>query len=58
VRDFLVTNQPLAREIEGRLRELAGVPGRAAEKPEAIATKDDKADEKRHNEKRAHKVGV
>jgi recombination protein RecA len=33
VRDFLVTNQPLALEIEGKLRELAGVPGRSVEKP-------------------------
>jgi recombination protein RecA len=54
VRDFLVTNQPLAKEIESRLRELAGVPGgRVAEKPAPVATKEDKRDEKRH-----HKVGV
>ncbi|HTL63004.1 MAG TPA: recombinase RecA [Nitrospira sp.] len=57
VRDFLVTNQPLAREIEGKLRELAGVPGRAVEKqlekPMAASTKDEKRDEKR-----PHKVGV
>src|SRR4026209_1741595 len=33
VRDFLMSNQPLAREIEGRLREVAGVPGRSIEKP-------------------------
>jgi recombination protein RecA len=57
VRDFLVTNQPLAREIEGKLRELAGVPGRGLEKPAeklvAVSTKDEKRDEKR-----PHKVGV
>jgi recombination protein RecA len=53
VRDFLVTNQPLAREIEGKLREIAGVPGRTVEKPAPLTTKDDKRDEKRH-----HKVGV
>jgi recombination protein RecA len=54
VRDFLVTNQPLAKEIESRLRELAGVPGgRVAEKPAPVSTKEDKRDEKRH-----HKVGV
>ena len=54
VRDFLVTNQPLAKEIESRLRELAGVPGgRAAEKPAPVSTKEDRRDEKRH-----HKVGV
>src|SRR5512134_3751332 len=28
VRDFLMSNQPLAREIEGKLRDLAGLPGR------------------------------
>jgi recombination protein RecA len=53
VRDFLITNQPLAKEIESRLRELAGVPGRMQEKPEPVSTKEDKRDEKRH-----HKVGV
>src|SRR5689334_20029131 len=56
VRDFLVTNQPLAREIEGKLREVAGVPGRSVdklEKPVAVSTKDEKRDDKR-----PHKVGV
>ncbi len=56
VRDFLVTNQPLAREIESKLRELAGVPGRPVEKPEKpvlVSSKEEKRDEKR-----AHKVGV
>ena len=53
VRDFLVTNQPLAREIEGKLREMAGVPGRAAEKPVLVSPKEEKRDEKR-----SHKVGV
>ena len=53
MRDFLVTNQPLAREIEGKLREIAGVPGRAPEKPAPVSTKEDKPNEKRH-----HKVGV
>ena len=56
VRDFLLTNQPLAREIEGRLRELAGVPGRSVEKPVEkpvpVSSKEEKRDEKRH------KVGV
>src|SRR6476661_1799257 len=33
VRDFLLSNQPLAREIEGKLRDLAGLPGRTPEKP-------------------------
>jgi len=53
VRDFLVTNQPLAREIEGKLREIAGVPGRTPEKPAPVSTKEDKPNEKRHQ-----KVGV
>jgi recombination protein RecA len=53
VRDFLMTNQPLAREIEGKLRDIAGLPGRVAEKPAAIPVKDDKRDEKR-----PHKVGA
>jgi recombination protein RecA len=57
VRDFLVTNQPLAREIEGKLREMAGVPGRGiekpVEKPVLVSSKEDKRDEKR-----SHKVGV
>ena len=55
VRDFLVTNQPLAREIEAKLRELAGVPGRAAEK-ESRARRRPK--EEKRDEKRSHKVGV
>jgi recombination protein RecA len=59
VRDFLSANQPLAREIETKLRELAGVPGRTAtEKPAAVATKDDKHVEQRREERRPHKVGV
>jgi recombination protein RecA len=57
VRDFLVTNQPLALEIEGKLRELAGVPGRSVEKPAEksvlVSSKEDRRDEKR-----SHKVGV
>jgi len=53
VRDFLVTNQPLGREIEGKLREIAGVPARTPEKSAPVSTKEDKPNEKRH-----HKVGV
>ncbi|WP_455378558.1 recombinase RecA [Petrachloros mirabilis] len=53
VRDFLTANQPLAREIEGKLRELAGVPGRAVEKAAAVPTKEEKREEKR-----PHKVGA
>jgi recombination protein RecA len=54
VRDFLLTNQPLAREIEAKLRDMAGVPGRAAEKPALAPAKEDH----KRDEKRAHKVGV
>ena len=53
VRDFLAANQPLAREIEGKLRELAGVPGRGVEKPAAAPVKEDRRDDKK-----PHKVGV
>jgi recombination protein RecA len=52
VRDFLKANPSIAREIEQRLRDLAGLPAKAAEK--AV---DGKAMEKRHegrDEKRAH----
>jgi recombination protein RecA len=44
-RDYLETNQPVAREIEAKLRELAGVPVRGPEK---------RAEEKRPDDKRAH----
>jgi recombination protein RecA len=49
VRDFLTANQPLAREIESKLREMAGVPGRAIEKAAPAPAKE---------EKRTHKVGA
>jgi len=53
VREYLKTNQALAREIEGKLRELAGVPARAGEKkPEAKP--EEKRPEGRSDEKRAH----
>jgi len=58
VRDFLLANQPLAREIEAKLRELAGVPGGAQTKPVAVPTKDEKRTEDRREERRGHKVGV
>lgn len=54
VRDFLLTNQPLAREIEGKLRDMAGVPGRGVEKPALAPSKEDN----KRDEKRPHKVGV
>jgi len=53
VRDFLMTNQPLAREIEGKLRDIAGLPGRTALKSAAAPAKEEKREEKR-----PHKVGV
>jgi len=58
VRDFLLSNQPLAREIEGKLRDLAGLPGRTPEKPFAALAKDDKKTEEKREERRPHKVGV
>ena len=58
VRDFLLSNQPLAREIEGKLRDLAGLPGRTLEKPAAAPVKDDKKIEEKREERRPHKVGA
>jgi recombination protein RecA len=58
VRDFLLSNQPLAREIEGKLRDLAGLPGRTAEKPVVVTVKDEKKSEEKREERRPHKVGV
>ena len=58
VRDFLLTNQPLAREIEGKLRDLAGLPGRSPEKPAALPVKDEKKAEEKREERRPHRVGV
>jgi recombination protein RecA len=58
VRDFLLNNQPLAREIEGKLRDLAGLPGRAPEKPIVPPVKDEKKTEEKREERRPHKVGV
>ena len=58
VRDFLLSNQPLAREIEGKLRDLAGLPGRMPEKPVVPPVKDEKKTEEKREERRPHKVGV
>lgn len=58
VRDMLLNNQPLAREIEGKLRDLAGLPGRTTEKPSAASVKDEKKVEEKREERRPHKVGV
>jgi recombination protein RecA len=58
VRDFLLSNQPLAREIEGKLRDLAGLPGRTQEKPAVAPVKDEKKPEEKREERRPHKVGA
>jgi len=58
VRDFIQTNQPLAREIEAKLRELAGLPGRGAEKPAAAPSKEERRAEEKREERRPHKVGA
>jgi recombination protein RecA len=58
VRDFLLSNQPLAREIEGKLRDQAGLPGRTSEKPVVVQVKDEKKTEDKREERRPHKVGV
>jgi len=58
VRDFLQTNQPLAREIEAKLRELAGLPGRGGEKPAAAPSKEERRAEEKREERRPHKVGA
>ncbi len=58
VRDFLFSNQPLAREIEGKLRDLAALPGHTPEKPSAVPVKDDKKTEEKREERRPHKVGA
>jgi len=58
VRDLMQTNQPLAREIEAKLRELAGVPARAAEKAAVSPAKEEKRAEEKREERRPHKVGV
>jgi len=58
VRDFLLSNQPLAREIEGKLRDQAGLPGRMSEKPVVVQVKDEKKTEDKREERRPHKVGV
>jgi len=49
VRDYLEANPPVAREIEAKLRELAGVPARGPEK-----RAESKTEEKRPDDKRSH----
>ena len=50
VRDFLKTNVALAKEIEARVREAAGVPMRQGEKP--TETKENRSEEKVSDSKR------
>ena len=58
-RDFLKNNAATAREVEAKLRELAGVPGRSEKKADVKEDKkDEKKDEKvaaRGDERRAHR---
>jgi recombination protein RecA len=53
VRDHLKTNQSVAREIEGKLRELAGIPGRHADRKAEPRT-EERRPEGRHEDKRPH----
>ncbi|TKB66525.1 MAG: recombinase RecA [Nitrospira sp.] len=58
VRDLLFSNQPLAREIEGKLRDLASLPGRTPVKPVGTPVKDEKKVEEKREERRPNKVGA
>jgi recombination protein RecA len=58
VRDLLFSNQPLAREIEGKLRDLANLPGRTPVKPAGTPIKDEKKVEEKREERRPQKVGA
>ncbi len=54
-RDFLKQNAAAAREVEAKLRELAGVPGRNEKKAEAKTEGKDEKPAVRSDEKRAHR---
>ncbi|MBH0206469.1 MAG: recombinase RecA [Nitrospira sp.] len=54
-RDFLKQNAAAAREVEAKLRELAGVPGRNEKKAEAKTEGKDEKPAARSDEKRAHR---
>jgi recombination protein RecA len=54
-RDFLKQNAAAAREVEAKLRELAGVPGRNEKKTEAKTEGKDEKPAARSDEKRAHR---
>ena len=53
VRDFLKTNPSIAKEIEAKLREIAGISGRTPEK-QSEARPDEKRHDGRVDEKRPH----
>jgi recombination protein RecA len=58
VRDFLKTNQTIAKEIEGKVRDLAGLPSRSSDKKtDGKDTKEEKTERKpegRQEDKRGH----
>ena len=62
VRDFLKTNPAIAKEIEGKVRDLAGLPSRSTDKKvDAKEAKDDKVERKpegRQEDKRGHGARV
>ncbi len=62
VRDFLKTNPAIAKEIETKVRELAGLPARGTDKKaEAKEAKDEKPERKtegRQEDKRGHSARV
>ena len=62
VRDFLKTNPSIAKEIEAKIRETAGVPGKGSDKrAEPADVKSEKVDRKsesRHEDKRGHSARV
>ncbi len=62
VRDFLKSNSAIAKEIEGKVRDLAGLPSRGGEKKvDAKEVKDEKTERKaegRQDDKRGHGARV
>ena len=62
VRDFLKTNQTIAKEIEGKVRDLAGLPSRGGDKKaDGKDTKEEKTERKaegRQEDKRGHAARV
>jgi recombination protein RecA len=56
VRDHLKANPSVAKEIEGKLRELAGIPGRQTDK-KGETRGEEKRPEGRNDDKRTHHAG-